>query len=402
MKNKFWGYIPYNKEVFINLWSDSVFVLDANILLNLYRYSEETKKIVLEELKEVSNRLWIPYNTAQEFFNNRLNVILDQKNIYKDIRKKVNLNSIKDDVNKLRHTTLSSRKEEMIKIIEECQDKINLIIDKDESNTAKHNEDDILEEILMLFDGKVGEKYSDKKIENYIKVIDERYKKELPPGFKDAKKNKEGRKYGDCINWFSIIDYAKENKKNIIYITDDNKEDWFLTINNKKYGPRMELLQEFFEESQGQIIYIYSTNEFIENFNKYLKDNTKVSEKVSAEIEEISNQIRNDEDILVKSNLHNEEEQFRQKYMSFIHRFNDIIFKFYELKRQKKHNYYQVDKFYKIYYSLTELKEELVLSKCDIGNDSERYFYSIVEDSINEVLMEIDKVAQNSIIQNLK
>ena len=56
---------------------------------------------------------------------------------------------------------------------------------------------------------------------------EERYEKSIPPGFKD-KKDKDGiRKYSDLIIWKEIINYAKENQLDIIFVTDDVKADWW-------------------------------------------------------------------------------------------------------------------------------------------------------------------------------
>lgn len=284
MKNKFLGYIPYEEELVKELWDRAIFVVDANILLNLYRYSETTKEKVVDDLKKVKDRLWIPYNTAQEFFNNRLLVIQTQNNIYNDIIQQINFNPIIDEVNKIRHITLSSKKEEMIKIINTCKESLIQIIEEDRSNNNTSRKDDILTIIVDLFDGKVGEKILDKKLEDYKKVIDERYINSIPPGFKDAKKKKEGRKYGDCINWFSIIEYAKDNGKDIIYVTDDNKDDWF----SKEYKtPRMELLQEFYEKTNNKKIYIYNTEGFVVNFDKYINNN-EVNEVITNEIKKVA------------------------------------------------------------------------------------------------------------------
>lgn len=256
MKNKFFGYIPYDEDTFKMLWKESTFVLDANILLNLYRYSKNTKKQVLDALIKIKDRIWIPYNIAQEFFNNRLNVIYEQNNIYNEVRKKINLNPIKDEIRKIRHTTLSEEKEKLLSIVEKCRQDIEYVINNDEKKNKDKKADKVLEQILIFIGNNVGEKNSDKEIKEYIKEIDKRYEKEIPPGYKDAKKSKGDEKYGDCINWFNILSYAKAENKNIIYITDDNKEDWFLIEHGQKNGPRMELLQEFYEKTQGQKIYI--------------------------------------------------------------------------------------------------------------------------------------------------
>ena len=53
-----------------------------------------------------------------------------------------------------------------------------------------------------------------------------RYKSQTPPGYKDAKKDGVS-KYGDLIVWAETYEYAVLNNKNIIFVTDDVKEDWW-------------------------------------------------------------------------------------------------------------------------------------------------------------------------------
>lgn len=71
-----------------------------------------------------------------------------------------------------------------------------------------------------------------------------RYKKEIPPGYKDGKKKDGIRKYSDLILWKEVIRYAKEQKKNIIFVTDDVKPDWW-NIENDKYEFLPQLIKEF-------------------------------------------------------------------------------------------------------------------------------------------------------------
>src|SRR5260370_26690200 len=55
-----------------------VYVLDANILLHLYRSSETARLQFIELLRLVRKRLFIPYQVALEFHRNRAEVIAEQ------------------------------------------------------------------------------------------------------------------------------------------------------------------------------------------------------------------------------------------------------------------------------------------------------------------------------------
>ena len=92
-----------------------------------------------------------------------------------------------------------------------------------------------------------------------------RYEQRVPPGYMDADKKDgdEYKKFGDLIIWKDMITKAKSEKKPVIFITDDDKEDWWRKHKGRKLGPRPELLDEFKRET-GQEFHIYKFDRFIE------------------------------------------------------------------------------------------------------------------------------------------
>ena len=88
----------------------------------------------------------------------------------------------------------------------------------------------------------------------YVMMAKKRYKKENPPGYKDAKKKDGIRKYSDLIWWKEVIQYARKSRKNIVLVTDDVKEDWWTIDEKGQYLFRGELITEFEKETKlGQI-----------------------------------------------------------------------------------------------------------------------------------------------------
>jgi hypothetical protein len=87
MKQNFPGYYRPSEEDFSKLWDDCIFSLDANILLNLYRYSPKTRTELLKILTNISDRIWVPYQAAEEYQKNRLSVILKQEKAYEEMQK---------------------------------------------------------------------------------------------------------------------------------------------------------------------------------------------------------------------------------------------------------------------------------------------------------------------------
>jgi hypothetical protein len=118
-----------------------------------------------------------------------------------------------------------------------------------------------LQEIIRIFDTKIGVEFKKEELESIIKEGEERYKNEIPPGFKDIEK-KNNEKYSDLITWKSIIEFARQ-KTNIVLVLDDKKEDWWYIVNGKTVGPLPRLIKEFESETNRKIL-IYRSEQFYE------------------------------------------------------------------------------------------------------------------------------------------
>lgn len=83
------------------------------------------------------------------------------------------------------------------------------------------------------------------------------------------------RVFGDLIIWKEILRYAKDNRKPVLFVCDDVKEDWYKSVKNEKkrekseeITPREELLREF-SDVTGQKCWILPLGKFI----KFLETN---------------------------------------------------------------------------------------------------------------------------------
>jgi predicted nucleic acid-binding protein len=84
MKDKFPGYYQMPKGDFDRMWKEGIFVFDANFLLDLFRYSDETAKSLLNTLNKIKDRIWIPYQSAHEYHENLYGVIEKAAKSYDD------------------------------------------------------------------------------------------------------------------------------------------------------------------------------------------------------------------------------------------------------------------------------------------------------------------------------
>lgn len=248
------------------LWRSAVFVFDTNVLLNLYRYSAKTRSSLLEAFESFKERVWMPYQVAYEYMSRRCEVIYETVNRYDQFKKEIELFSNKA-IDTLRLTSFDEEISELNRYLYKWLDS-----NKDRNLLVLSTEnDEILGKILSIFDGKVGNNYSDEELSRIKEEGKKRYEKKIPPGYKDDKKkqnqNDDNNAFGDYIIWKQIIEYSKSNSVGIIYITHDQKEDWWNIVKGKTIGPRIELRREFERETH-QKFHMYSMNSFITTYNK--------------------------------------------------------------------------------------------------------------------------------------
>lgn len=267
MKKIYQHYITYTEEQLKDIWSNAVFVFDSSALLNVYKYGSQLAQkymAVLSDLK-TNGKLFMPYQVGYEFHENNHNVIHEYMQSYETI-----IGSLKkatEIFSRFRyHPTLpmSDIKSAIDSAIDEQIERINQI---SKSHPKEQGIKDITESIYTIFDNVVGEQYNEEKLKQIYKEGKERYAKLVPPGYKDDKKG-EPKCYGDLIVWNQLMDHAKQSKKNIIFITDDAKDDWWLKRDGRTIMPRIELRKEFLDKTQGMYFHMYSPQNFLEYYQR--------------------------------------------------------------------------------------------------------------------------------------
>jgi hypothetical protein len=288
MKDLFPGHFNESEEKLQQLWGSCIFVFDANIILNFYRYSDATRDEFFEFLKKIKNRIWLPHRAAEEYLNNRLSVIYQQECSYDDTVKSIN--SLKSDLDNARQHPFVSQEafneaKKVFKLL--CKE----LSENKQVHTARISNDEIQESISLIFENKVGQPYSEEKLKKMITDGEERYKQKIPPGFKDEAKSGDSevfteicRKYGDLIVWNQIIDNSIATKKGVVLVTDDKKEDWWEKFKGKTIGPRPELVKEF-KDKTGNNFHMYQADRFLEFARKFL--NEQISNEIVKEIREV-------------------------------------------------------------------------------------------------------------------
>jgi hypothetical protein len=278
MKNIFPEYFVSDEDRLEALWDQSLVVLDTNVLLDLYRYSDSARLALIDVLKALGDRLWIPHQVAHEYFENRLGVISSQGDIYSGIIKELNATKAKFNVaSKHPFVTDSIFKEYVASfdvVVKDLDEKLKI-------HGARVSSDDIKQELSELFDGKVGSAFSEQEFNDVITEGEVRFREGIPPGFEDASKFSDAKtkilqakKFGDLLLWKQILTHASATGTSVILVTGEKKKDWWLKQKERDLvGPLPALVKEF-KDVVGKDFYLYSTDRFLGKANHYLKRHT--------------------------------------------------------------------------------------------------------------------------------
>ncbi|TOE48239.1 PIN-like domain-containing protein [Vibrio parahaemolyticus] len=248
MRDCFKGFYNPTEDQLQAAWAseDTLFVLDTNVLLNLYGYAEQTREDFFELLESLGDKLWIPFHVGLEYQRRRLEVIRDEKGIFNKINE--NLDKIekifKGDFEQLalkrRFPKLHENTEKLHKDIAKSISSYKKSVSYwDDKQPCVRSHDSIREKLNDLTESKVGEAPENQEwLESLYNEGKERYENKIPPGYKDNSKSKSeqnsftynglkyDRQYGDLILWKQLINKAKDEKvKSVIFVTDDSKED---------------------------------------------------------------------------------------------------------------------------------------------------------------------------------
>ncbi len=276
------------------IWKDAFFVFDTSSLLNFYEYSENTIDdifgLIFTKLKD---RLWLPYNVSFEYAKNRHKPINRTITLYEDLNKL--LKSIEDNFKQIKNRTILQEKHPFInnQICDEFEPLLGIFKGRIETEikakvelVEKIREDDVIYNRLSEYFS-IGKPYSYSQIIEIIKEGEFRYKHSIPPGYKDESSKVGFQKFADLIIWKQIIEYAKKENRPIVFVMDDNKEDWWVLDKKRKpIKPREELIDEVLEYANVQLFCMYSTSKFIETSKSIIS--SEIDEKLITEVKEVA------------------------------------------------------------------------------------------------------------------
>ena len=252
---------------------DYIIIPDTNVLLNLYRYSPEFSEFGIQCLKKVVSFLYLPATVRLEFGKHCRAAFANMEarinNASKGTKEQVRI--AKDKI----LSSCISLERLQFPDVGEFRNELEALLDKLDCVASDFFEErKSLELISRYWDGVDKGAELIKQIESYNHILPSptqeeiflwceegqgRYRKEIPPGFKDAKDKDGVKKYGDLIIWKEMLKFALTQSKNIIFITDDVKADWWETQDNQRVF-HSKLVAEF--EKTGKKLIAYESQDF--------------------------------------------------------------------------------------------------------------------------------------------
>lgn len=236
-----------------------IIVLDTNVLLNIYRYSPEFSEFALNCLSTVKDSIILPATVRLEYGKHCRGEFSKMEkriaNVGKETETQIETAKAKilsscSGFERLQYPDIDSLKEQLEEKMEAVKKVLTDYFDDHEALNLIQHFWAGTDHLMALIDGievsgNIMPPPSQEDIYKWCEEGEYRYKKEIPPGFKDAKEKDGVRKYSDLILWQETLRYAKNNKVSIVFVTDDVKADWWQTDDNGDKSFHTKLLEEF-------------------------------------------------------------------------------------------------------------------------------------------------------------
>lgn len=232
---------------------EAVVVVDANVLLDLYRFRPQTSQDLIKILSGLGDRLVVPHQALREFWRRRHRTQDSPRSAVE-----ATSNALVKPKGAIQNALATWAREvgaddgELSEITAQVGDFFGALADKLRHSLpdtdAADSEDPILEHLENILAGHVT---SPLEADEYDACITEgirRAKAKEPPGYMDAEKQDNGlpeQSAGDYLVWYQATHHAKVQNRDLLIVTRDQKEDWWWRQQAKLIGPRPELVLEY-------------------------------------------------------------------------------------------------------------------------------------------------------------
>jgi len=272
---------------------DCYVVIDTNALLLPYTVNPKSLQeisLTYGKLLE-SKQLVIPGQVAREFARNRANKISD---LYQNISTKRDSKALPkldsyplfESISEFNEALeLSSQIELYTK---EYRKKLGEVLDRIKEWVWNDPVSSVYSDLFSA-DTIVDLPIDDKAKEEIKKDLESRSTHGIPPGYKDSSKSDQG--VGDLLIWRTILNLGQRYNKSVIFVSDDEKSDWWYRAAGQRLYPRYELIDEFRRVSNQQSFHIITFSHFLELYG--------ASQSVVKEVRREEKKVKREEQIKI-------------------------------------------------------------------------------------------------------
>jgi PIN like domain len=256
------GYYPPSSDERRDAYRRGLVSLDANALLDLYRFSERARNEFFAVLETLRPRLFVTHQATLEFYRNRLAVVESRLSAAEEKCKEIEqplrtaTEKIQEFANRYRIDEVERKR--LIDLVQSLSTTLTDAIrtagaydlTKEQVRTATDN---VLRRFESLVADRVGDPLTQAEYEQAIKEATRRRERRIPPGYADKKASPE-LQAGDYLVWRQLIGEARIHDRPVLLVTNEQKEDWILVgSSNQTLGPRPELVLEMRREAHSAL-----------------------------------------------------------------------------------------------------------------------------------------------------
>lgn len=296
-------------------FQDGIIVLDTNVLLSLYEYTETSREEVLSALGQAAGRLWMPYQVGLEFVRGRRSTLESRKRALSDAASDVNKKMMAarkaiveaknlvcaqldkyarapEEIAALEALAKDSAVDEHLAVYQ-LEFKRHLAMLKADHGLALNSpdaEDPILPRVAELYGSSVGQQPDDEVLRQRIEEATAfRFPNKIPPGFADSGKDTPLRSAGDFLLWEELIEHVRTlpgPDQRVLFVSNDTKEDWYEPGPGPRGSRPWPSLVDELKRRSGADLRIETPPHFYGGIREFL--DVELAEDTYAEIERVS------------------------------------------------------------------------------------------------------------------
>ncbi|MGW2475773.1 PIN-like domain-containing protein [Streptomyces sp. NPDC001665] len=261
------------------IFESGLVVLDTNVLLNMYRSNESTRRDTLATLVKLREQLWIPHQVLTEFWRNRESATIRRHHATKANEACSALDKAVGAARAAMATWLTAvqlkdneeaaqRADQDLAELTAAADSLKAFVQAQAErdalkDTATTHTDPVLSALEPILRGRIGEPLPPDEYDKAVKAAQERADEGIPPGHEDFRTKEPELAAGDYLLWVQLMAEARRRGRDVLLITGDVKKDWWT---NRGHGipprPRAELLREL-REVAGVGLYMLTPGELL-------------------------------------------------------------------------------------------------------------------------------------------